>query len=642
MEKEIRKVALVLVVDDEQGIRDTLGQFLKKEGHRVKTAPNADLAVQILGQDEDEYDVVITDIILPRVSGVELLNIIRKASPFTKVILITGEPTVDTASQAVRAGAFDYLSKPISRRDITKTVESAIKMKQVEDDNRAYRARLEGQVEYKTQQLELKERHQARILDALPDVICEIGTDGRISYANQVARKSLGLVEDNLGVLNLHEFVDKSQVGTVVDELFGLAEQGADEKHCLIRFNGNGKGNFIGETSAILLEKENGKAAKTLLAISRDVTERLAMQKQIELEHEKLISLLNNIEEMIYAVDPEKYERIFVNRNLKQKYGRDITGEKCYEALMGESSPCSFCSFARLEGSEAQSVKYEYHNKFLNRCFMASDGMTIWPDGRKVKVGLAVDVTSQKQAEQRLISTMRDLARSNSELEQFAYVASHDLQEPLRKIKSYTELLERKYKDQLDERAEKYIAYAVDGAERMQNLIMDLLSYSRVGTRGKPFSQVDVKEMLERVQSSLQLAIKETGASITIDAMPSIKADPTQVEQLFQNLISNAIKFRGDKAPEIHISMKRNRKEWVFSVSDNGIGIDPEHREKIFVIFQRLHGRTEYPGTGIGLAICKKIVDRHGGKIWIESNVNSGSTFYFSISIEPKDEDDVA
>ncbi|MGH7828110.1 MAG: sensor histidine kinase, partial [Candidatus Binatia bacterium] len=230
-----------------------------------------------------------------------------------------------------------------------------------------------------------------------------------------------------------------------------------------------------------------------------------------------------------------------------------------------------------------------------------------------------------------LMDKARELARSNTELEQFAYVASHDLQEPLRMVSSYTQLLARRYKGKLGSDADEFIAYAVDGATRMQRLIQDLLAYSRVGTNGGEFEPTNCEDLLGRVLGDLKVAIEESGAVVTHDPLPTARADGGQIGQLLQNLIGNAIKFRNQEPPLVHVSSKRNGKEWVFSIRDNGIGIDSQYAERIFVIFQRLHRRGEYPGTGIGLAVCKKIVERHGGHIWVESNSEKGATFYFTI-----------
>jgi signal transduction histidine kinase len=244
---------------------------------------------------------------------------------------------------------------------------------------------------------------------------------------------------------------------------------------------------------------------------------------------------------------------------------------------------------------------------------------------------LEAEIIERKRAENGLKNTMADLERSNKELEQFAYVASHDLQEPLRMVSSYTQLLARRYQDQLDQDAHEFISYAVDGAERMQRLINDLLTYSRVGTRGKPFRKTDCQQVVQETLANLQTAIEETKATVTHDPLPTVIADASQLVQVFQNLVSNAIKFHSQAPPAIHIGAQRQDGEWVFSIRDNGIGIEPQYHERIFVIFQRLHPGDEYPGTGIGLALCKRIVERHGGRILVESDLGEGATFYFTI-----------
>ena len=244
---------------------------------------------------------------------------------------------------------------------------------------------------------------------------------------------------------------------------------------------------------------------------------------------------------------------------------------------------------------------------------------------------LTREVAERRRAEETLSAAMADLERSNEELEQFAYVASHDLQEPLRKVASFTQLLAERCENQLDAEARKYIAFAVDGAHRMQNLISDLLCYSRVGSRGKPFAPVDGEAVLECALANLETAIQESGAVVTHERLPTVMGDAAQLIQLFQNLISNAIKYHGADAPRVHVSAARQDKEWIFQVRDNGIGIEPQYFDRLFVIFQRLHSRAKYPGTGIGLAISKKVVERHSGRIWVESAPGKGSTFFFSI-----------
>jgi PAS domain S-box-containing protein len=242
-----------------------------------------------------------------------------------------------------------------------------------------------------------------------------------------------------------------------------------------------------------------------------------------------------------------------------------------------------------------------------------------------------LDITMRKQAEERLEWTLVDLERSNKELEEFAYVASHDLQEPLRKIANFSEMLANRYQGQLDERADKYLGYVSDGAKRMKDLINDLLAFSRVGRADFRLIATDMNDILKGTLNDIQPLVREKQAKISHEPLPTLKVNSPQVRQLLQNLIANAIKFHGDQQPRIHLSARQEEREWVVAVRDHGIGFESQHAEDIFKVFRRLHTKEEYPGTGIGLAICKKIVERHGGRIWAESQPGQGSTFYFTI-----------
>jgi light-regulated signal transduction histidine kinase (bacteriophytochrome) len=274
------------------------------------------------------------------------------------------------------------------------------------------------------------------------------------------------------------------------------------------------------------------------------------------------------------------------------------------------------------------------------------DGRVIWvqvtasmihdASGKPVRsAGILEDITERKHAEEQLRKAVDDLKRSNADLERFAYVSSHDLQEPLRTIRSFLQLLEKRYRDRLDSDADDFIAFTTDAAARMQALIQDLLAFSRVGTQGQPLTPTRADEALEDALASLRGAIAETEARIVREPLPVVQGDRGQLAQLFQNLIGNAIKFRREGVPvEVRISARRDPREkgcWVFRVADNGIGIDPKYHEKVFTIFQRLHTSEHYKGSGVGLAICKRIVERHGGRIWIESQEGEGSAFYFTL-----------
>jgi signal transduction histidine kinase len=252
------------------------------------------------------------------------------------------------------------------------------------------------------------------------------------------------------------------------------------------------------------------------------------------------------------------------------------------------------------------------------------------PDGGFVTT--YTDISEQRRAEGQLAEHARELERSNAELEQFAYVASHDLQEPLRMVASYCQLLQRRYKGKLDQDADDFIGFAVEGATRMQRMINELLNYSRVGRRSAELAPVETKAAVEAALGALAAAIEESGATIAVGDLPRVTGEATLLQQLFQNLVGNALKFRrDDAAPEIAISAERRGDAWEFHVRDNGIGIEPEYAERIFLLFQRLHERTKYPGTGIGLAFCKKVVEYHGGRIWVEAAPGGGSLFKLTI-----------
>ena len=284
-----------------------------------------------------------------------------------------------------------------------------------------------------------------------------------------------------------------------------------------------------------------------------------------------------------------------------------------------------------LKGERSSAYDFRIVTKSAEIKWVMETVAPIFYEQKRATLGNLIDVTERKQAEEKLKQITAEAQRSNTELEQFAYVISHDLQEPLRMVSSYTQLLAKRYQGKLDADADEFIAYAVDGAKRMQTLLYDLLEYSRVGTRGKPFSLADSKDIVEQAMANLKIAIEESGAVVTYDTLPTVMADEGQLVRLFQNLIANAIKFRRQEPPRVHISAKRRYNVAIFSVRDNGIGIDPQHFQSIFEIFRRLHTRDEYPGTGMGLAICKKIVERHGGRISVQSQPGVGSTFDFTI-----------
>lgn len=325
----------------------------------------------------------------------------------------------------------------------------------------------------------------------------------------------------------------------------------------------------------------------------------------------------------------KSYERIL---NVCKK---DIIGKRGSTFLSAEELNVWMKIFGDVTLDE-HSKSYEQFSPANNKYFA---GVVFSPKRGQFAVTFE-DITERKLAGEELKQILQKLRRSNDELKHFAYIASHDLQEPLRTISNFLQLIEMRYKGKLDKDIDEFITFAIDGANRLQEMITGLLSYSQVGTKGKPFEKVNFSGVLSKTIYNIKIAIEESGAIITNDPLPSMDVDEGQFIQVFQNLISNSIKFRSEKQPLIHISAKliseiegsMTPNVWLFSVKDNGIGIDPKYKEKLFNIFQRLHG-SEYPGVGIGLSVCKRIVERHGGNIWFESEVGKGSTFYFTIPI---------
>ena len=391
------------------------------------------------------------------------------------------------------------------------------------------------------------------------------------------------------------------------------------------------RGDFEGRVASTSRD-EIGSLAKTFNRMIED----LKQQRAQLVEKNYVDNIISSMSDALIVVDPQATIRTANHAACALLGYRE-------DELIGQPLDMVFpFGEAPFQGQPLDGPPERWLSTHVEKTYRSKDGRTIpvlfsssvMRDQRGKTEGIvcvAQDITELKRAQEQLKEITKELTRSNQELEQFAYVASHDLQEPLRMVASYTKLLERRYKDRLDRDANEFITFAVDGATRMQRLIQDLLEYSRVGTRGEPFEPTDCLTVFDQAVANLHVAVEEHHATITHEALPSVMADASQLVRLFQNLIGNAIKFRSQDAPRVHVSAEPRETEWIFRVRDNGIGIDAKYADRIFSIFQRLHTAVEYPGTGIGLAVCKKIVERHGGRIWVESEPGNGSTFSFTL-----------
>ncbi|WP_051305243.1 sensor histidine kinase [Desulfogranum mediterraneum] len=395
-------------------------------------------------------------------------------------------------------------------------------------------------------------------------------------------------------------------------------------------------GNKVTQLRAIYncLTSEQGKFLGAV-ALFEDISETREAEAALKESEQRYRTLVETMNEGL-LIRNEQECITYVNERLCQMWGygrEDILGHPSTDFLDEENE--RILREQRIRRREGSHEPYEisWSRKDGGAVATIMSPRPIYDDQGAFRgsFGIITDISKRKEAEEALARQARELERSNAELQQFAYVASHDMQEPLRMIASYVQLLARRYQGRLDEDADEFIAFAVDGAKRMQTMINDLLAYSRVGRVGGDMESTDCERVLDWAVGNLAAAIEENQAFISHDPLPSLLAGESLLGLLFQNLIGNAIKFRGEDPPHIHISAELKDDEWLFTFSDNGIGFDPQYTDRIFIIFQRLHGVGVYPGTGIGLAICKKIVEYHGGTIWAESELAKGTSFYFTI-----------
>jgi PAS domain S-box-containing protein len=495
------------------------------------------------------------------------------------------------------------------------------------------------------------------ILQSVADGITAQDANGKVVFANSAAATLLGF-SDTQAMLApaetlqpLYTMLDAD--GTVLPfELlprFKVFREGVPAERVIrLKVNGQTDERRLEIRSAPVFDEKG----KVLLSVNmlRDTTrERESERELVELgnhllnQTQRLNNLINNIPGIIWEGTAQKdgTQKIgFVNDYAERVLGYAPEEWRATPDFWEKVIHPDDMEYARQRVDEIFST---IKAGTIQLRFVAKDGRVVHvethtsyemqPNQASAVYGVIMDITERKQYEQALSEYAANLRRSNEELEQFAYIASHDLQEPLRMMISYLQLIEQRYADKLDEDGLEFIRFAVDGSTRLKTLINDLLMYSRMQTKRADFKPVALGSVIERVLEDLQLSIEDTNATITCDALPTVSGDEAQLTQLFQNLISNGLKFHRDEPPSVHIAVQRLRRHWEISVRDNGIGIEPQYLDRIFVIFQRLHTKDKYPGTGIGLAICKKVVENHGGRIWVESAPGKGASFYFTLPL---------
>jgi len=482
------------------------------------------------------------------------------------------------------------------------------------------------------------------LVETANDVIYEIDAQGNFTYLSPQAQGMFGVeVKDILGT-NFFEMMPDDGEESQEDKIENLRTILSSPKPLkgleLSFLDADGNKRHT-ETNAVPFFDDEGKLLG-FRGVSRDITERKKNEQELKLrtaevasERERLYEVLDTLPVDICLMTPD-YHVVFANRAFRERFG-ESNGRRCYEFCCGFEEPCGFCeSFEPLKTGKPHYWQYAPPDGAFTIDVYDFPFKDI--DGSPLVLEMHIDITEQIKAKREAEEYAERLKRSNEELQQFAYVASHDLQEPLRMVTSYIRLLGKKFGEDLPPQAKEYMSYAFDGSVRMKELIDDLLAYSRIDSRPAVLEEIDMNEKARAVIEDLHVAIKEAGAEVVVNPLPMVCADRTQMKQLLTNLISNAIKFHSDKRPRVEVSAVTCGNDFVFSVEDNGIGIDPEYADKLFKMFSRLHTREEYPGTGIGLAVSKKIVERHGGRIWFESEPGEGTTFYFTVPCRGRDE----
>ena len=482
-------------------------------------------------------------------------------------------------------------------------------------------------------EIKIASNYNRSLIEASIDPLVTIGPDGKITDVNNSSEAVTGFSREELIGTDFSDYFtepDKARDG--YKQVF---QEGFVRNYPLNIQNKNGHTTPVLYNASVYRD-EDGEVIG-VFAAARDITERKKAGRELKLAVKYNRSLIDASLDPLVTIGPDgKITDVNNSTEAVTGYSREqIIGTDFSDYFTEpEMAKEGYQKVFREGFVRDYELKIKHKNGHITPVLYNA---SVYHDDNGEVIGVfaaARDITERKKAEEMLKLNISELARSNAELEQFAYVSSHDLQEPLRMIGSYLQLLERRYQGQLDDKADKYIHFAVDGAARMQHLINDLLEFSRVTTRAKELEVTDVESVYNQVLINLEVSIKENNVVITHDPLPVVMADDIQLTQVFQNLISNAIKFRGEDDPKIHIGVVRKSDQWLFSVLDNGIGIDSKHKDRIFEVFKRLHKRRDYPGTGIGLSICKKIIERHGGNIWVESELGYGSVFYFTLPVK--------
>lgn len=645
----------ILLVDDRPDGLLALEVALRSPEYRFVTKASGEEALRWLLENNEDLAVILMDVQMPHMDGFETAALIKLQERYAHVpiIFVTGiygDPRFVT--QGYKVGAIDYVTKPYQpyilqskvavlvdlhkkNRLITRMHEEAHERSLLET-----KRRLE-------EEFSLRERRLIALVENSTDFIAVTDRSFKLEYLNQAGRALVGIGgEKEACAHQLPDLFAAKDRARLLGEILPKAiESGGWEEELCMRHERTG--NVIPVWSrGFLIRSPKDNSIDGIATVTRDLTRHKASQRALRESEQRFRTLTSAAPVGIFSTDAQGGCR-FVNVRWQELSG------------MAQETAVSLGGFgwlAAIHPDDKDEFVRHWQDaivsgaEFQGQCRLSvPDGRVRWVQMKAVAlhddigtvtgyIGSCVDVTESVKSEETLRNAAEALTRSNTELQRFAWIASHDLKEPLRMVSNYVKLLERRYKGKLGTDADEYIKFAVEGSHRMYALVEGILKFSGVDRCAQPPRLIDCNEIFDSALASLKLAVEENGALVTRSELPCLLADPVQIGQLFQNLISNAVKFHGPEAPRIDVTAEPEDDHWHIRIADNGIGIEPQFRDRIFGVFQRLHTQDQYPGTGVGLAICKKIVEKHGGRIWVESEGASGSTFVITMPRSPHDD----
>jgi hypothetical protein len=687
MSSDSAEKGTILVVDDTPTNLEVLFDFLSNAGLKVLFAEDGESALE-----KASYalpNLILLDILMPGIDGFETCRRLkeRESTKSIPVIFLTALTDTVDKIKGFSLGAVDFITKPLQYEEVLVRVETHLRLQALTKQLQTQNGHLEREIQERQQAQEELLRSEERfqlIAQATNDAIWDWNLRTNSVWWNEGIQKLFGysLSEVGTDVTWWYDQIHPDDRKRIASKIHAAIDGGSHSWSDEYRFRrADGSYAYVFDRGYVVAD--GNETPTRMIGGMTDITNNKQAEAAIKQQNQRSqlfaevtlkIRQSLQLDEILQTTVTEVQNILQADRVLVYRLWSDGTGSSVAEAALPDLPEVMGYTFP--EEVFPEESKQQYRQGRIRKLVDVEEDSQIPPclvdflQRFQVRAKLVVPILAKKELwglliahqcsgsrqwttfETELLQQLanqigialtqaqlleqetlqrQELARSNAELQQFAYIASHDLQEPLRMVTSYLQLIERRYKDRLGPDANDFIQYAVDGAARMRTLINDLLTYSRIGTQGRPFELTSSNQAIARAIANLKIAIEESEAAVIYKDLPNLQADPTQLTQLFQNLISNAIKFHREVPPQIWIEASRQDEAWLFSVQDNGIGIDPQYAERIFVIFQRLNNRVDYAGTGIGLAVCKKIVERHGVKIWVQSELGGGATFYFTI-----------